>query len=276
MCFLTASDLKECMYLYFSNSQLEVEGDDDLMQMKSPSPKKNADNNDEAPCNSSSTPASPQKSAMETLTPQQILEVQERLLKKDSQIAELSRQLEKFRQECKRRKDSEEQMKQVLKEYEKTIGELIDEKDKEKEKADRDKMALMAEKEQSAEDLRNVEAAFADVHRKYERTKQVVESMKANEDALKAAIEEHRAKLLRQDQKYELLKSHAEETLEKANSEIENMAKSQETDVARLTALLRKTEMKTSSLERAVEQKAKENEELTQICDELIAKVGPS
>ena len=38
--------------------------------------------------------------------------------------------------------------------------------------------------------------------------------------------------------------------------------------------LRRKAEMKISSLERTVEQKTKENEELTKICDELIAKVG--
>ena len=34
---------------------------------------------------------------------------------------------------------------------------------------------MISEKNQAVEDLRNVEAAFADVHRKYERTKQVVE-----------------------------------------------------------------------------------------------------
>jgi hypothetical protein len=35
------------------------------------------------------------------------------------------------------------------------------------------------------EDLKNVESAFADVHRKYERTKNVVEGFKHNEDQLK-------------------------------------------------------------------------------------------
>lgn len=44
--------------------------------------------------------------------------------------------------------------------------------------------------------------------------------------------------------------------------------------MAKLTALLKKTEMKATSLERTVEQKIKENEDLTTICDELIAKVG--
>ena len=89
-------------------------------------------------------------------------------------------------------------------------------------------------------------------------------------------VEECQLKLQKQDQKYELLKNHAEETLEKANREIENLAKSQDSEMAKLTALLKKTEMKSSSLERTVEQKVKENEELTAICDELIAKVGTS
>ena len=37
---------------------------------------------------------------------------------------------------------------------------------------------MISEKNQAVEDLQNVEAAFADVHRKYERTKQIVEVCK--------------------------------------------------------------------------------------------------
>merc|ERR1719268_548815 len=108
-------------------------------------------------------------------------------------------------------------MKQVLKEYEKTISELIADKEKEKSKLEADVQRMVAEKEQAVEDLQNVEAAFADVHRKYERTKQVVEGFKKNEEQLKAYIEEYKNKLKRQDQKYQLLKEHAEEKLEEAN-----------------------------------------------------------
>ena len=50
----------------------------------------------------------------------------------------------------------------------------------------------------------------------------------------------------------------------------------QDAEIARLTAMLKKTEMKAASLERSVDQKVRENEELTAICDELIAKVGSS
>lgn len=34
---------------------------------------------------------------------------------------------------------------------------------------------MISEKNQAVEDLQNVENAFADVHRKYERTKQVIQ-----------------------------------------------------------------------------------------------------
>ena len=122
--------------------------------------------------------------------------------------------------------------------------------------------------------FQNVEAAFADVHRKYERTKSVVEGFKQNEDTLKRYIDEYKGKTKKQDEKYERLKMHAEDTLEKANREIENLSKSQDAEIARLTAMLKKAEMKAVSLERTVEQKNKENEELTAICDELISKVG--
>ena len=45
-------------------------------------------------------------------------------------------------------------------------------------------------------------------------------------------------------------------------------------EVNGINAASRKAEMKITSLERTVEQKTKENDELTKICDELIAKVG--
>lgn len=41
-----------------------------------------------------------------------------------------------------------------------------------------------------------------------------------------------------------------------------------------LTASLRKEQMKNESLEQALQQKNQEIEELTKICDELIAKMG--
>ena len=77
----------------------------------------------------------------------------------------------------------------------------------------------------------------------------------------------------------------------RANSKISELQRSKAAEIAKLTALLRKSDMRIASLERSVEQKVKieiffyliadtqyfqsrENQELTTICDELIAKVG--
>jgi len=183
-------------------------------------------------------------------------------------------ELEKLKKTVKIRRESEDQMNQVLKEYEKTISDLISEKESDKSRLETDVKNAVSEKIQAIDDLHNVEAAFADVHRKYERTKQVVEGFKKNEEQLKTYVDEYKEKLRKQDQKYNMLKAHAEEKLEEANREIDKIARSQDAEKAKLTAMLQKTEMKVRNLERTLGQKSKENEELTNICDDLIAKVG--
>ena len=55
---------------------------------------------------------------------------------------------------------------------------------------------------------------------------------------------------------------------------METLRKSRESELAKMHAMLRKAEMRVTTLERVVEQKTKENQELTKICDELIANVG--
>ena len=178
----------------------------------------------------------------------------------NNELVSTTLELDKLRRELKVKRDSEEQMRQVLKEYEKTISDLISEKENEKKRMELDIQGAISEKNQAIEDLHNVEAAFSDVHRKYERTKQVVEGFKKNEEQLKQFVEEYKEKLRMSDQKYNMLKTHAEEKLEEANSEIEKIAKVQDAEKAKLNALVQKSEMKVRNLERTVAQKTKENE----------------
>ena len=49
--------------------------------------------------------------------------------------------------------------------------------------------------------------------RKYERTKEVIAGFKKNEDSLKARVAEDSAKLKKSEQRFEALKTHAEEKL---------------------------------------------------------------
>lgn len=52
------------------------------------------------------------------------------------------------------------------------------------------------------------------------------------------------------------------------------MKRALEAENARIKAQLKKTEMRLASVETSLEQKSRENEELTKLCDELINKMG--
>ena len=55
---------------------------------------------------------------------------------------------------------------------------------------------LQTERAQILEDLQAVERAFNDLHRKYERTKEVVAGFKSNEDILKRTVEDLTVRLV--------------------------------------------------------------------------------
>ena len=60
----------------------------------------------------------------------------------------------------------------------------------------------------------------------------------------------------------------------RAQQEMENMKRTLEAETSRVKAVLKKTEMRLASVEMTLDQKTKENEELTKLCDELINKLG--
>jgi len=121
-----------------------------------------------------------------------------------------------------------------------------------------------------------VERAFSEFHRMYERNRAAAESLHKNEEALKKALAAYQERLQQEQHKYETLKLHAAQKLEAAQQETENMRRNLEAESSRIKAVLKKTEMRLSSVETSLEQKTKENEELTTLCDELINKLGSS
>ncbi|XP_016814851.1 transforming acidic coiled-coil-containing protein 1 isoform X10 [Pan troglodytes] len=133
---------------------------------------------------------------------------------------------------------------------------------------------LTMEKEQALADLNSVERSLSDLFRRYENLKGVLEGFKKNEEALKKCAQDYLARVKQEEQRYQALKIHAEEKLDKANEEIAQVRTKAKAESAALHAGLRKEQMKVESLERALQQKNQEIEELTKICDELIAKLG--
>uniref|UniRef100_A0A8C0FS54 Transforming acidic coiled-coil containing protein 2 n=1 Tax=Bubo bubo TaxID=30461 RepID=A0A8C0FS54_BUBBB len=152
---------------------------------------------------------------------------------------------------------------------------LIDEQ-REKSVSHHTVQQLIVEKEQALADLNSVEKSLADLFRRYEKMKEVLEGFRKNEEVLKKCAQEYLSRVKKEEQRYQALKIHAEEKLDRANAEIAQVRGKAQQEQAAYQASLRKEQLKVDALERTLEQKNKEIEELTKICDELIAKMGKS
>ncbi|XP_011310922.1 transforming acidic coiled-coil-containing protein 1 isoform X2 [Fopius arisanus] len=191
--------------------------------------------------------------------------------KQRESFAETVSQLQKqLAQEIK----NKNQINVVVDEYEKSISRLVAERERDKKSLDGEKSVLMEELQDTKDHLMASEAAFNDVHAKYERLKIVVTTLKNNESALKESLAENVEIIKALENRYEQIKTHAAARLEKANQDLDAIRKQHDSEMVKLRAILRKEELKSNSLNEIVEQKTKENKELTQILDEVIARVG--
>ncbi|XP_072410240.1 transforming acidic coiled-coil-containing protein 1 isoform X5 [Chiloscyllium punctatum] len=166
------------------------------------------------------------------------------------------------------------EMRRIVAEYEKTIAQMIEDEQKNKMVSQTSIQQLITEKDQALADLNSVERSLSDLFRRYENMKSVLEGFKKNEEVLKKCAQDYLARVKQEEQRYQALKLHAEEKLDKANEEIAQVRAKANAEGAALQASLRKEQMKVDSMERTIQQKNQEIEELTKICDELIAKLG--
>ncbi|CAL9688069.1 unnamed protein product [Knipowitschia caucasica] len=193
----------------------------------------------------------------------------EEIVAKEKEVLEWQKKYEESRGEV-------VEMRRIVAEYEKTIAQMIEDDQKEKSLSHHTIQQLILEKDQALADLNSVEKSLADLFRRYEKMKDVLEGFRKNEEVLKKCAQEYLSRVRKEEQRYQALKIHAEEKLDKANAEIAQVRVKSKQEQAAYQATLRKEQMKVDSLERTLEQKNKEIEELTKICDELIAKMGKS
>ena len=104
--------------------------------------------------------------------------------------------------------------RQIVGEYEKTISQLIAEKEREKANMEMTLQNTIKERDQAIEDLKEVERAFSEFHRMYERNRAAAENLHKNEEALKKAMAAYQERLQQEQHKYETLKLHAAQKLE--------------------------------------------------------------
>ncbi|XP_014746294.1 PREDICTED: transforming acidic coiled-coil-containing protein 1 [Sturnus vulgaris] len=195
--------------------------------------------------------------------------IREEIITKEIEANEWKKKYEESRQEVL-------EMRKIVAEYEKTIAQMIEDEQRTNMTSQKNLQQLTMEKDQALADLNSVERSLSDLFRRYENLKGVLEGFKKNEEALKKCAQDYLTRVKQEEQRYQALKVHAEEKLDKANEEIAQVRSKAKAESAALHAGLRKEQMKVESLERALQQKNQEIEELTKICDELIAKLGKS
>ncbi|XP_029983241.1 LOW QUALITY PROTEIN: transforming acidic coiled-coil-containing protein 3 [Sphaeramia orbicularis] len=168
--------------------------------------------------------------------------------------------------------DSHE-MRKIIAEFELLIAKMMVDQEKEREEAQKKLNAALQEKEQVANDLNSMERSCSELFKRLEKYKGVVEGYKKNEETLKACAQDYLARIKKEEQRYQMLKVHAEEKIGHANEEIAEVRSKNRAEISALQAQLRREQLKVQSLEKSLDQKVKEAEELTKLCDELISNV---
>ncbi|KAJ8393820.1 hypothetical protein AAFF_G00055490 [Aldrovandia affinis] len=170
------------------------------------------------------------------------------------------------------RQDNQE-MGKIMADFEATVSQVVADSRKQKAESQEELEKAVREKEQVAMDLSALERSFAEVFKRLEKYKQVLEGYKKNEDILKKCAQDYLTRNKKEEQRYQTLKIHAEEKLGLANVEIAKVRSKLKADTSALQAQLRREQLKVHSLEKCLEQKVKETEDLTKLCDDLIVNV---
>ncbi|XP_048219935.1 transforming acidic coiled-coil-containing protein 3 isoform X2 [Perognathus longimembris pacificus] len=165
------------------------------------------------------------------------------------------------------------EMGKIVDGFEEIVHHSMEETQKQKELAQAKIQKVLKERDQLTADLNSLEKSFSDLFKRFEKQKEVIEGYRKNEDSLKKCVEEYIVRIEKEGQRYQVLKVHAEEKLKLANEEIAQVRSKAQAEALAFQASLRKAQMQIHSLEKTVEQKTKENEELSKICDDLISKM---
>lgn len=165
-------------------------------------------------------------------------------------------------------------MSNVVEAYERTIAELISEKEILIRNHEEECENLKQDNEINAQHLESLEKTFSNLYAKYERMKKNAIKYKENEDKLLEKVMKLEECLRAQEQRYEKMKSHAMSQLEIANTKIDEAIRNHSQEAAKLKAQIKKEEVYRISINEQLIQKSKENEQLVKICDELISETN--
>ncbi|KAJ3237875.1 Transforming acidic coiled-coil-containing protein 3 [Chytriomyces hyalinus] len=170
--------------------------------------------------------------------------------------------------------DGTRKIQGTLKEWEAFMKEMIAKKeaDDSRTRQETAQLRLALEKSNAERDARAKELEDMST-----RARQLRFDIEDERDASKKALlalqqdGDDRVRLI--EDRYEVLKAHAEEKLQEANIEIARVRAGLEKEIAALRVKISRSELHVASLEKTVESKVAENAELTKICDDLLMQI---
>ncbi|XP_033757053.1 mucin-2-like isoform X2 [Pecten maximus] len=156
-----------------------------------------------------------------------------------------------------------ELMGNISKELENIVEGLIQEKENGKTAT----TELQKERDQAVQDTQSLEKAFSELHRRNEKLKEALSGYVKNQETLTAHAKELQKALtgVKTESKEKI--TELAQQLAKAKSDLNLITTSSE-------ARTKRDKLQIESLQKTVDQKMSENKELTQMCDELLAKVS--
>ncbi|KAI9089448.1 transforming acidic coiled-coil-containing protein-domain containing protein [Phlyctochytrium arcticum] len=161
----------------------------------------------------------------------------------------------------------------TLAEYDKIMKSMLVEKELEKQRTAMEMNRLESQIENMREDKKRLQNENAHLAHKWKESRVFVEDLKENGARLYDMMENLKAEVVRANERFEGLKKHAESKLEEANTEMTRIRAAYDKEVSALKAKLSRSEVQMSTLERTIESKTQENQELTKICDSLVAQL---
>uniref|UniRef100_A0A8W8IJ01 Transforming acidic coiled-coil-containing protein C-terminal domain-containing protein n=1 Tax=Magallana gigas TaxID=29159 RepID=A0A8W8IJ01_MAGGI len=209
-----------------------------------------------------------------------LAEKEKELGKKEEAMKE---EVAKSQEKCQKAEEDTKQMISVVKEYQIIIDQLLGEKEKLNGQLKETKQELQKVKDQAVQDAQSVdtiEASFSALHKRFEKSKELLITAKRasiilyqNEETLKACVEDYQGKLQKTEERLLKLKEVAEEKLKAAHESLEKVKANSASETTRLQALVKRKEMQLESTEKSLEQKTKEFQDLTELCDQLMQRL---
>ncbi|KAM6150933.1 transforming acidic coiled-coil-containing protein 3 [Erethizon dorsatum] len=191
----------------------------------------------------------------------------------DVPVSAAQEENKELRRRCEELQGKNLEMGKIMDGFEGVVYRAMEDAQRQKELASAEIQKALGERDQLSADLSSMEKSFSELFKRFEKQKEVIEGYKKNEESLKKCVEDYIARVEKEAQRYQALKAHAEEKLRLANEEIAQVRNKAQAEALAFQANLRKAQMQIHSLEKAIEQKSKENDELTRICDDLISKM---